>query len=71
MKFYTPEKNELLEITEVEPHDEGLVVRGRIMGTMPMNAVLRPDELRKAFQFARPAVVLTLLAMLFRRGSKG
>lgn len=67
MKFYTPEKNELLEIKEVEPYEDGLIVRGRIMGTMPMNAVLRPEELRKAFQFAGPKVILTLLAMLFRR----
>ncbi|MBR0755278.1 hypothetical protein JQ604_24100 [Bradyrhizobium jicamae] len=71
MKFYTPEKNELIEITEVEPHPNGLLVGGRIMGAMPMKAILRPEELRGAFRFASAAVVLRLLRMLFARSTRG
>jgi hypothetical protein len=70
MKFYTPEKNELIQITEVEPHPDGLLIGGRIMGAMPMKAILRPEELRAAFRFASAAVVLRLLRMLFVRTTR-
>lgn len=67
MKFFTPEKTELIEITAVAPHKDGILISGRIMSTMPMKAVLRPDQLRQGFKFLTPRLVLTLLAMLFKR----
>jgi hypothetical protein len=70
MKFFTPEKAELIEITAVTPHKDGILISGRIMSTMPMKAVLRPDQLRQGFRFMTPRLMLTLLAMLFRRSHK-
>ncbi len=67
MKFFTPEKTELIVITSVAPHPDGLMVEGKIMGAMPMKAVLRPAELRAGFRFLRPRVLFALASMLFRR----
>jgi hypothetical protein len=43
------------------------MIEGKIMGTMPMKAVLRRSELRAGFRLLILRAVLTLLAMLFRR----
>jgi hypothetical protein len=68
--MYTPEKSELLNVTAVEPHADGLLIQGRIMGSMPMKAVLRPEELRAGFAFLKPRVMWTLVTMLFRPATK-
>lgn len=67
MKLYTPEKIELMEVKSILPSPEGLVIDGQIMGTMPMKAVLTPQELRRAFRLLRPRTVLFAIGMLFRR----
>ncbi len=67
MKFYTPEKTDLIEVTAVRPHPDGLLIEGKIMGAMPMKAVLRPRELRAGLRFFSPQTVWTLLRMLLSR----
>ena len=67
MKLFTPEKTELINVTAVKPHGDGLLIEGKIMSAMPMKAVLRPGELRQAFALLSLPTVLRLLAMLFRR----
>jgi hypothetical protein len=64
MKFYTPDKTELIVINAVAPHPDGLLIEGTIMGAMPMKAVLRPEELRRAFRFLRPATIIAIMKML-------
>jgi hypothetical protein len=68
MKLFTPEKAELLNVTAVAAHRDGIIIHGRIMGAMPMKAVLTPQELRRTFQLFGPKLYWTLLVMLFRRG---
>ena len=68
MKFYTPEKTDLINVTAVRPHPDGLLIEGKIMGVMPMKAVLRPHELRAGLQFLTPKTVWALLRMLVSRG---
>jgi len=67
MKFYTPEKTVLMDITAVKPHPDGLMIEGKIMGAMPMKAILRPEEMRAAFRLVKPGMYLTVLRTLFRR----
>jgi hypothetical protein len=67
MKFYTADKTVLMEITAIRPHREGLSIEGKIMGTMPMKAVLRPEELRAGFRFASWALIKTVVGMLLQR----
>lgn len=67
MKFFTLDGTELMDIEAVSVRADGLLVEGRIMGAMPMNAVLRPDELRRGMRFLTPVVIRALIAMMFRR----
>lgn len=68
MKFYTPEKTDLIDVTAVRPHPDGLLIEGKIMGAMPMKAVLRPHELRAGLRFLTPRTIWSLLRMLLSRG---
>jgi len=67
MKFFTPDKTELIVIERVAPHPDGLLIDGTIMGAMPMTAVLTPAELRRGFRLLRLRTVIALIGMLFRR----
>ncbi len=67
MRLYTPDNSELIEVTAVVPHEDGIQVEGTIMGAMPMKAILRPQDLRGAFRFLTPKLVWTACRMLFRR----
>ena len=67
MKFYTPEKTELIDVTAVRPQGGGILIEGKIMGAMPMKALLLPSELRRGFALLTLRTALTLLLMLFRR----
>jgi hypothetical protein len=66
MKLYTPEKSVLLDVTSVQPHPDGVLVTGKIMGTMPMKAIVRPEELRAGIQLLNVKLFLKLVAMLLR-----
>jgi hypothetical protein len=67
MKFFTPDGGELIEIMTVATEGGNIAIRGKIMGAMPMTAVLTPEQLRHGFKFISPRLVFTLVAMLFRR----
>ncbi|WFU41525.1 hypothetical protein QA640_03055 [Bradyrhizobium sp. CB82] len=66
MKFYTPEKGVLMEVTSLERHPDGLLLKGKIMGTMPMKAILRPEEARAIFGLLNFKTCISLVAILFR-----
>jgi hypothetical protein len=67
MRFFTPDGGELIEIMNVTPERGRIVIQGKIMGTMPMKAVLTPQQLRQSFKFLTPRLAVTLIGMLFRR----
>jgi hypothetical protein len=67
VKLYTPDSSELIEISALRPVSDGLLIEGTIMGAMPMKAVLRPDELRRAFRLLTFRSVLRLFAMLVQK----
>ena len=69
MRFFTPEGGELIEITTVTPERDGILIQGKIMGAMPMKAVLKPEQLRQGFRFLTPRLVFTLITMLFTRSN--
>ena len=66
MKVYTPDKSELMVISKVERDGSNLLIHGKIMGSLPMKAVIRPDEARKAFGLIGLKTFLFLLTFLFR-----
>ena len=65
MKLYTPDGSILMEVTTLETNNGLLIIKGQIMGTMPLTAELRPSELRKAFLLIRPSTIWCILRMLF------
>jgi hypothetical protein len=69
MKMQGPDGSELIEVLDVQPHENGLLLSGQIMGAMPMKAVLRPSQLRAGLKFVSVRLVFRLIAMLFRRDS--
>ena len=68
MKVYTPDRDELMEISSIARSGDSLVVSGKIMGSMPMRAVIRPDEARKGLRLLNFRTTLFLLTFLFRSG---
>lgn len=69
MKMQGPDGSQLIEVMDVQPHGDGLLVSGQIMGAMPMKAVLKPSELRSGFKFLSFGLVLHVITMLFRKDS--
>jgi len=64
LKLFTQDKSLLIEVQSITEHPEGLIIKGKIMGTMPMNAVLRPQELRAVFKLMNAKVVFRALGMM-------
>lgn len=66
MKLYSPDKSLLIEVRAVKETDEGLVVEGKIMGSMPMKAIVRPEELRSGLKLISVRLVIKVLTMLVK-----
>lgn len=64
MKFFTLDKTVLMDVTAVKESKDGIVLEGKIMGTMPMKAVLTAPELRAGLRFLSVALVWRCLRML-------
>lgn len=70
MKLYTPDNTILMDIEKLAPHEKGIIIEGKIMGTMPMKAILTPKELKAGLRFARPGLIGRLARMLLRRSER-
>ncbi len=67
MKLFTSDKAELMDISSLDRDGNVLLIKGKIYGTMPMTARLKPEEARRAFRILNPRLLLFLLTFLFRR----
>lgn len=67
MKLFTSDQAELMDVSALKAENGNLVVVGTIMGAMPTEAVLTPNELRKAFKLLSFGLALFIIGMLFRR----
>ena len=68
MKVYAQDNSELMEISSLERDGNLLVIKGKVFGTMPMTAKVRPQEARKGLRLLNFKLVLFLLTFLFRNG---
>ncbi len=66
MKIYGPDNKEMILVTAIERQGSELVLKGKIFGTMPMTAKIRPAELRSALRLMKPRTLLFALSLLFR-----
>lgn len=67
MMVVSPDRSELMEISSLEQKDGNLIIKGKIMGAMPMTAVIRPDEARKGLSLINMRMAWFLLTFLFRK----
>lgn len=70
MKVYTPDKSELMVISKIEHDGHNLLIHGKIMSSLPMKAVIRPDEARRGIGLIGLKTFLFLLTFLFKTSGK-
>jgi hypothetical protein len=68
MTLYSADKTALMQIQSIEREGADLLIRGKVLGTMPMTARLTPGEARKGLKLLNLRLVLFLLTLLFRKG---
>jgi hypothetical protein len=67
VKLYGPDNKEMIVVTAIERQGGELVVKGKIFGTMPMTAKIRPAEVRSAWKLLSLRTLLFALTLPFRR----
>lgn len=67
MKIFGADNKEMIVISAIEREGRELVLRGKIFGTMPMTARVRPEEVRRALKLLNWRTALFLLSLPWRR----
>ena len=66
MKLYSADNSELINVSALAREGDQLVIKGKIMGAMPMTAKLSPTEFRKGFALLDLKLFFFLLTFPFR-----
>ena len=66
MKLYNLDKSTLMEVSSLKRDGDNVVVKGTILGSMPVTCVLTPSEGRKLFKLLNPKLFFFLATFLFR-----
>ena len=67
MKIFGPDNQELIAISAIDREGAELVLRGKILGTLPMSAHIRPEEARRGLRLLGWRTVMFLLSLPWRR----
>jgi hypothetical protein len=67
VKIFGADNKEMIAVSAIERDGRELVLRGKIFGTMPMTARVRPEEVRRALKLLNWRTALFLLTLPFRR----
>jgi hypothetical protein len=67
VKIFGADNKEIMAISVIERDGRELVLRGKIFGTLPMTARVRPEEVRRALKLLNWRTALFLLSLPFRR----
>jgi hypothetical protein len=70
LKIFGADNKEMMAITAIERDGGELVLRGKIFGTMPMTARIRPEEVRSALKLLDWRTALFLLTLPLRRARR-
>lgn len=70
MKIFGADNKEMIAISAIERDGRELVLRGKIFGTMPMTARIRPEEVRGALKLLNWRTALFLLSLPWRRARR-
>jgi len=66
VKIFGADNKEMMAISAIERDGRELVLRGKIFGTMPMTARVRPEEVRRAMKLMSWRTWLFLVSLPFR-----
>jgi hypothetical protein len=66
MKLYAVDNSDLMEVKQIYSEKENLVIEGTIMGAMPIRAIVKPAEVRRAVAMMGPRTLFHAALMLFR-----
>ncbi|HUJ52046.1 MAG TPA: hypothetical protein VLX08_00700 [Steroidobacteraceae bacterium] len=67
MKIFGPDNQELIAISAIERDGAELVLRGKIFGTLPMSARIRPEEVRRGLKLLDWRTAAFALSLPWRR----
>ncbi|MFT3905598.1 MAG: hypothetical protein QM718_04765 [Steroidobacteraceae bacterium] len=70
MKLFGNDNKELMSVSAIERDGSNLLIKGKIFGTMPLTAKLRPEEARAALKLMNFRTILFLLTLVFRSSRK-
>ncbi len=66
MKLYASDNSDLMEVSKIYSENGNLIVEGLIMGAMPIRAIVKPAETRKALGLMSFKTMFAAFLMLFR-----
>jgi hypothetical protein len=67
VKIFGADNQELIAISSIERDGAELVLRGKIFGTLPMSARIRPEEARRGLKLLDWRTALFVLSLPWRR----
>ena len=68
MKIYGADGKEMMSVSAIERDGGELLVKGKIFGTMPLSARLKPEDARAGMKLMSWRTRWFLLTLPFRRG---
>lgn len=67
MKIYGADGKEMMTVSAIERDGAELLVKGKLFGTMPLSARLKPQDARAGLKLMSWRTRWFLLTLLFRR----
>jgi hypothetical protein len=67
MIIYSADRSKLMEIESFSREGSTLRFRGKIMGTMPITAVITPHQVRQMLKTLGVGMLLFAVSMVFRK----
>jgi len=67
VKIFGPDNQELIVISAIERDGAELVLRGKIFGTLPMSARIRPEEARRGLKLLDWRTAVFAFSLPWRR----
>lgn len=67
MQLYSKDKSVLMEISAIEREGSDLLIKGKVLGTMPMTARLTPRQCREGLKLLSLRTFWFLLTLPFRK----
>ena len=67
MKIFGTDNKEMIAISAIERDGRELLLKGKIFGTMPMTARIRPEEVRQALKLLNWRTAWFLFTLPLRR----